>query len=58
MAEDKDKDNASLANNGIESAVETILGSVPNDKKESALRAIAIIRQESYSGPIPHPGIV
>jgi len=55
MADKKHEEDSTLSGNGVESAVETILGSVPNDKKESALRAIAIIRQESYSGPIPHP---
>lgn len=38
-----------------EEAIEAIMSSVPDDKKEFAACALSIIKEESFSGPIPHP---
>lgn len=38
-----------------EEAIEAIMSTVPEDKKEFAACALSIITEESFSGPIPHP---
>ena len=42
----------------IDPAIEVILDAVPEDKKEKVLESIAIVQQEIFSGPIPHPRIL
>lgn len=41
----------------IESAIETILKAVPEEQKGEALKALMIIKEESFEGPIPSPSI-
>ena len=39
-------------------AIETILNAVPDDKKKDVIKAITIVQQETYAGPIPHPKLI
>lgn len=42
----------------IDPAIETILEAVPDEKKEEVLKSIAVVQQEIFSGPIPHPRLL
>lgn len=42
----------------IDPAIEAILNAVPDDKKEEAIKAISVVQQEIFSGPIPHPHLL
>lgn len=42
----------------IDPAIEAVLKAIPDDKKEEAIKAMAVIQQEIFSGPIPHPRLL
>lgn len=42
----------------IDQALDSIISDVPEDKREKAIRSLAYIKQEIFSGPIPHPDIL
>ena len=42
----------------IDPALETILEAVPEDKKKEVAKAIMVVQQEFFSGPIPHPRLL
>lgn len=42
----------------IDPAIEAILDAVPDDKKEEVIKAITVVQQEIFSGPIPHPRLL
>ena len=44
--------------NSTQDAIDTLLNVVPEDKKDVATRALSIICQEYYEGPVPHPKII
>ena len=44
--------------NAIDPAIEVILEAVPDDKKKEVVKAISIVQQEVFSGPIPHPRLL
>ena len=48
----------SLENKDAQKAINDLLEAVPEDKKGTVYRALTIIQQESYEGPIPHPRII
>ena len=51
------------ANNGAiieanDDAIETILNAVPDSTKKDVIKAITIVQQETFAGPIPHPKLI
>lgn len=41
----------------VDSAIDTILKAVPEDQKGEAIRALMIIKEEAFEGPIPPPSL-
>lgn len=56
--ESKDGELVPDNQNAIEPAIEAILEAVPEDKKTEVIKAISIVQQEVFSGPIPHPRLL
>ena len=42
----------------MDPAIETILNAVPEDKKKEVVKAMTVVQQEIFSGPIPHPRLL
>ena len=42
----------------IDPAMEAILKDIPEDKRQDAIKAMAVVQQEIFSGPIPHPRLL
>lgn len=41
----------------IDSAIDTILKAVPEEQKDEAIKALMIIKEEAFEGPIPPPSL-
>lgn len=39
-------------------AIKAILDAVPDEKKKEVVKAITVVQQEIFSGPIPHPRLL
>lgn len=54
-----EKTNPGSQEDSVGKAMELLMGYVPDDKKEEAYeRAMLMMRQEYFEGPIPHPRII
>lgn len=58
IPKEKKQDMAPSEQMAIDPAMETILNAIPEDKKEEAIKAMAVVQQEIFSGPIPHPRLL